>query len=146
MTRRSGAISALHALGESFMNATTLGFLSFLLTGGTIYLWYLRLRDVSVPKNRSGFAAAWLSGAALGIAAFSEGVGWIGGVPAAVGIFGGVFPVLLIAISPQKVADDAIAVGALLPDFTAIDEDGETFESSSLAGHPVLIKFFRGHW
>ena len=36
--------------------------------------------------------------------------------------------------------------GDTIPDFTALDEFGQTFDSSALAGHPVLIKFFRAHW
>jgi peroxiredoxin len=51
-----------------------------------------------------------------------------------------------IAIGDQKLADDAIQVGATIPAFTATDEHGHTFDSQSLAGHPVLIKFFRAHW
>ena len=53
---------------------------------------------------------------------------------------------LTFAIGGQFVGPDAIAVGATLPTFTAIDEHGETFDSLSLAGSPVLIKFFRGLW
>ena len=39
-----------------------------------------------------------------------------------------------------------IAVGDKIPDFQALDDNGEAFDSGSLSGGPVLFKFFRGHW
>jgi peroxiredoxin len=51
-----------------------------------------------------------------------------------------------VSISRQQLGDDAIAVGSTIPSFTATDEHGKIFDSQSLAGQPVLIKFFRGHW
>ena len=59
---------------------------------------------------------------------------------------GGMFFAFTVAIGKQKVGDRAIRVGDTIPDFTALDEFGQTFDSSALAGHPVLIKFFRAHW
>jgi hypothetical protein len=128
------------------MTATILGFLSFLLLAGSGFFWSRGMRNVSIPENRSGFVAAWLGAATLGIAAHSIGVGLLGGIPATLGVAGGLFLVLLIGISRQKVAVDAIAVGGSLPHFTARDEEDQIFDSSSLRGQPVLIKFFRGHW
>jgi cytochrome oxidase Cu insertion factor (SCO1/SenC/PrrC family) len=61
-------------------------------------------------------------------------------------VFASTFFLLTVAIGSQKVTDDAIEVGATIPSFTATDEHGQTFDSQSLAGHPALIKFFRGHW
>ena len=101
---------------------------------------------VRLPKNRSGFVAVWLCGLALGVAALAEGVGWLGGVPAVLAVVGGVVFMFTFAISRQKVAAATIAVGATLPDFSALDENGQSFKAASLAGHPALIKFFRGHW
>ncbi len=128
------------------MNATILGFASFLLIAGSLFLWSRGIRNVAIPKNRAGFVAAWVGAAALGIAAHANGVGWLGGIPATLGAFGGLFLILLVSISRQVAATDAIAVGGSLPHFEAIDEDGQTFDSASLEGHPVLIKFFRAHW
>jgi peroxiredoxin len=39
-----------------------------------------------------------------------------------------------------------VAVGAPILDFTAPDEHGRPFRLSSLAGRPILLKLFRGHW
>ena len=45
-----------------------------------------------------------------------------------------------------RVRIDHLQVGATIPAFDALDEHGERFDSASLEGHPVLIKFFRAHW
>ena len=128
------------------MNGTALAFLSLLLVVGAGALWFRAALGVRLPKNRSAFVAAWFCGALLGVTALTEGAGWIGGIPAVLGVIGGTFFTFTVLVSRQKVAAGAIAVGSTLPDFNATDENGETFKASSLAGQPVLIKFFRGHW
>lgn len=126
--------------------AAALGFAALLLVAGAGGLWFRRMYAVRLPENRSGFLAAWLGGALLAVAALAAGPGWIGGVPAVLAIVAASFFTLTVSISRQEVGEDVIRVGATLPGFTAIDENGETFDAASLAGHPVLIKFFRGHW
>ena len=128
------------------MNATGLGFAALLLPVAAGVVWFRAMGAVSLPANRSGFVAAWFGAAALGITALAMGPGWIGGVPAVLSIVGGTFFMFTVAISRQQVKADVIRVGATLPDFSALDENGERFDAASLAGHPVLIKFFRGHW
>ncbi len=128
------------------MNSIGLGHLAFGLVFGATILWFRALRHVQLPGNRSLFVAAWLAGVACGIMALVVGTGWLGGVPAVLAIIAGTFFPFSIAISRQRAAENVIRVGATLPDFEAPDENGEIFEASSLAGHPVLIKFFRGHW
>ena len=85
-------------------------------------------------------------GALSSLAALAQGAGWLGGVPASLAIFAGSLFVLVMAIGHQIASKGAIAVGSAIPEFSALDENGQTFEGSSLLGHPVLIKFFRGHW
>ena len=128
------------------MNGTALAILSLLLVVGAGALWFRAALGVRLPKNRSIFVAAWFCGALLGITALTRGTGWIGAIPAVLAIFGGSFLTFTVLISRQKVAAGVITVGSTLPDFSATDENGESFKASSLAGHPVLIKFFRGHW
>ena len=128
------------------MSSTALGFAALLLLVGSVVLWFRALGAVRIPENRSGFVTVWLAAGALGVAALVAGGGWVGGVPAVLAIVGAAFFCFTVSISRQDVAADVIAVGATLPDFTAIDENGQVFEASSLAGRPVLIKFFRGHW
>ena len=108
--------------------------------------WIAALKRVEIPENRGGFVAAWATAAGLGGFALVNEPGWIGGVPAGLGTFGACFVLFTIAIGKQRLGDGAIRVGASLPSFTAPDEHGQLFDSASLVGHPVLIKFFRGHW
>ena len=123
-----------------------LGFLALMLVVGAVALWFRRALGVRLPENRAGFVAAWLGGALLGVVALVQGVGWPDGIAAGLATFLGAFLCFLVGISAQKLAADGIGVGATLPDFSAPDENGETFELSSVAGKPLLLKFFRGHW
>ena len=128
------------------MNATVLGMSALILTLVSLVLWIRALRNVSLPENRSGYLIAFVLAGALGIATLSQSPGWLVGILAVFPIVVALFFSLTFAIGGQFTGPDAIAVGATLPTFTAIDEHGETFDSSDLAGNPVLIKFFRGHW
>lgn len=128
------------------MSDVTLGWIAVAILAGSILLWIRAIRRVAIPENRAGFVLAWLAAAGLGITALLGSPGWIGGIPAGLAVLGGTFLLFTIAISAQKLDADAIAVGDTLPAFTATDEHGQLFDSASLAGHPTLIKFFRGHW
>ena len=128
------------------MTDTLLGFASAAVIAISVALWVRAFQRVAVPENRGVFITAWIVAAALGITALFGEPGWLGGIPAGFSIFAAAFFLGAVAIGGQKVGDDAIQVGGTIPDFTATDEHGQTFNSQSLAGHPVLIKFFRGHW
>ncbi len=128
------------------MSTTALGILAFLMLAGSMAIWFRKIQTVQIPENRGAFVASWAIAGLLGVTALVQGVGWIGGIPAGIAAVVGIFFTLLFLISTQKVGSDAIQVGARLPTFNALDEHGETFESSSIAGKPVLLKFFRGHW
>jgi hypothetical protein len=128
------------------MYPDVLGVLALLLVAGSMALWFRRIQRVEVPTDRRGWVASWLVGAALGVAALGSGAGWVGGVPAALAVLAGVFFSVLVAVSAQRTAADAIRVGEMLRDFTALDDRGEPFSIASTAGRPLLLKFFRGHW
>ena len=128
------------------MTDTYLGLASLVVVAASTALWIRALRRVKIPKNRGGFVAAWVVAAGLGVTALAGEPGWLGGIPAGIAVFASTFFLLTVAVGGQKVAGDAIRVGATIPPFAATDEHGQTFDSESLAGHPVLIKFFRGHW
>ena len=128
------------------MSANILGLSAFLLVAGSMSLWFVRIRRVDIPRDRRGFVASWLLGAGLGIFALTEGAGWLGGIPAFIAALAGIVFSALVYISPQKLADDAVRVGERLRDFTAFDENGNEFRIASVAGKPLLLKFFRGHW
>jgi len=123
-----------------------LGSIAAALVSGAGVLWFRAIFAVRIPEDRRGFVAVWIAGGTLGVAALAGDAGWAGGVPAAVAILGAAFFLFTVAISRQQAAPDVIEVGALLPAFSAPDENGATFDSSSLTGTPTLLKFFRGHW
>jgi hypothetical protein len=101
---------------------------------------------VRLPASRTPFVVAWLGGALLGAVALTGGAGWIGGIAAALAVAAGATLSLLVAISGQAAAADAIRVGESLRPFTALDDRGEPYGLTGMSGHPVLLKFFRGHW
>lgn len=123
-----------------------LAFIALALAVGGAALWNYRIGQVAIPENRTLFVLLFLGAAALGLAALVRGAGWLGGAAAVLAIgIGGLLPAT-IAISPQQVTADAIRVGDTIPRFTALDGQGDLFDSRSLNGHLVLIKFFRAHW
>jgi len=128
-------------MGDFFLALTSLCISVF-----SMRLWSLSIKRVEIPQNRNRFVTAWAAAAGLGIVALLGEPGWLGGTLAALGTFSSLFLLFTIAISRQKVGPEAIQVGSTIPVFSAIDENGDPFHSQSLAGHPVLIKFFRAHW
>ncbi len=128
------------------MAGTPLALLGLAIVVGSAALWFRRMYQVRIPRNRTPFIVVWLSGGALGLIALFQGTGWIGGTAAVLAIGFAAFVMFTVSISRQILAEGAIRVGARLPAVLAPDENGESFELSSLAGRPVLLKFFRGHW
>lgn len=121
--------------------------IGFGLALATIARWAMLLFAVSIPKNRSVFIALMLLSGALGMAALTLGTGsWLGNIAAGLAIFAGVFFLLTVAIGKQTGGPGVFQVGSVLPSFTAPDENNQLFDSSSLSGQPILLKFFRGHW
>lgn len=128
------------------MNGTALG-LASLATAVANAAWFFgRVQRVALPQNRVAHDALWAVALALGVAAFANGAGWLGGAGAALGGLLGAAMLLLRLGSPQAKNTPAVAVGGAILDFTAPDENGAPFALSSLAGTPFLLKFFRGHW
>ncbi len=123
-----------------------LGFAALALVAGSMVLWFSRMKAVDIPKDRTPFVVAWAAGALLGLAALVSEPGWLGGGAAGIATLAGTLFTVLVGISRQRVALGAIRVGSALPEFDAPDQHGETFSSAALAGAPVLLKFFRGHW
>jgi len=128
------------------MTGATLALLALLVVVGSGVFWFRLASRLALPKDRRGFLALWLVGLALGIAALGQGAGGIGTAAAIAAVVGAGFFLFTVSISRQVVGAEAITVGAKLPEVTAPDENGEPFSLASLAGGPVLLKFFRGHW
>lgn len=123
------------------------GLAAFALAAGTVALWFYLTRQVNLPDDRTLFVIAFLSAVALAITAYVKGTSLLGGIPPALAIVIGLFLPFTIAVSPQTLdTAKVIQVGDTIPAFTALDGHGETFDSASLNGHLVLIKFFRAHW
>ena len=128
------------------MLPTTLGFASLVVAVVSAGLWFRAIRRVDIPEDRTPFIAAWGLAAVLGAAALLGSPNRLGRIPAIFGLgTAGVFS-FTVAISRQRLGEDAIRVGDKIPAFSAIDEFGQGFDSGSLSGHLVLIKFFRAHW
>ncbi|MFT7245655.1 MAG: hypothetical protein ACI82A_003026 [Candidatus Azotimanducaceae bacterium] len=125
---------------------TSLGFVALAMAVGLVLFWFRQVNLVALPQDTTLFVAAFVAVAVLGIATFIVGTRWFGGIPAVGAIIVGAFMTGTVYISPQKVADNPVKVGDLIPQFVALNDDGERFNSSDLTGKPTLIKFFRGHW
>ena len=132
--------------GETKKLGTTLGFSAFSVAAVTVALWFRQINQVDIPENRATFVIFFLTAAALGVSAFVARTRWFGGVPAVLAIIPGLFFPFSVAISPQDVVENGIRVGATIPHFKAVDDKGRVFDSASLRGQTVLMKFFRGHW
>ena len=128
------------------VNGLPVALLGLALAVGSGALWFRLAMAVRLPANRGAFVAVWVAALALGVVALTQGGGWATNVPAAIAILGGAFFLFTFAISKQKGGSGALQVGSPVPDFEAPDENDELFRFSSLAGQPVLLKFFRGHW
>jgi cytochrome oxidase Cu insertion factor (SCO1/SenC/PrrC family) len=107
-------------------------------------VWAWLAFTVRIPANRMPFIAAWSGGAMLGVIALvqsgSSAAAWV-----ATGI-GGSLVFLALTGGQRATAPASVRVGDRLPSFTASDEHGQPFDIRSLAGSPLLLKFFRGHW
>lgn len=123
-----------------------MGAAAFLLSPGTLALRVRGIHTLSLPVNRIGFVASWSAAAVLSVSALFGGPGWVGGVLATLGLVPALFLLFTIAISAQRVAPEAIRTGWTIPYFSALDEHGNRFDSVALAGNPILLEFFRGHW
>ena len=128
------------------MNPLLLPIVAACLVGGSTLLFFRAAFSLRLQRDRTPYVVAWVVGALLGLVALSQGGGWLPGLLAGLATLVGSLFTVLVGISAQQVAADAITVGAPLPAFSAADEHGGTFSSASLEGKPVLMKFFRGHW
>ncbi|MEM6705199.1 MAG: hypothetical protein AAF690_20935 [Acidobacteriota bacterium] len=125
---------------------TALGLLALGIAAATLSVWVLLIRRVAIPENRGIFLFLCGLTAALAVGAFVRRTRWYGGIAAVLALAGSALFSFTVAISGQEVAPNSIRVGETIPQFTALLEDGDTFDSTSLRGQLVLLKFFRAHW
>lgn len=82
----------------------------------------------------------------LAISGFFQHPGIVGYVIGALAIVPAALFLLGTSTSSLPALQPAVSVGAIAPDFSAVDADGRAFRLSDLRGSPVLLKFFRGYW
>lgn len=132
---------------NSMKAGTKIGLFAAVLAASTAWYWFQLTRQVALPEDRTGFVVAFLSCVFLGVMAFVKRTSWLGAIPPVFAIVVGLFLPATMMISEQVVARDvAIDVGETMPRFKSVDDRGAQFDSRSLNGHLVLIKFFRAHW
>lgn len=126
---------------------TKLGFFALAFAMGTTVFWFYLTSKAALPNDRTGFVIAWLIAVSTAVFAYNKGTSLMGGIPPAFAILVSCFLVFTIYISPQEVEEmKVIKVGDNIPRFKALDDRSNAFDSRSLNGHLVLIKFFRAHW
>lgn len=120
----------------------SLGPIALIIVLVTTGLWFRRALQVAIPRNPAAFALGWGIGGGLGLFALIAAGG--GAAAWATGL--GCLFLYFVTTGAQRAGDNMVRVGDMIPAFTATDADGNPFDSRQLAGKPVLIKFFRGHW
>lgn len=130
----------------TIMNGSIFGFVAATLVFIEGVYWLVLMQRVRIPKDRRAFVAVSGLAALLGITAFILDTGVAGGTAAGLAVAGGVAFLALSGASGQPAVTPAVAVGGLVIDFSATDDEGRPFDLASLRGTPFLLKFFRGHW
>ena len=128
------------------MTAFSLACVSFALLAGFVASWMMMIKRVQVENGRwlhRLLVGAMMLTAAL---AFAKGVELFGGILAGVALGVSIVFVVLSSLARQSGQTPAISVGQPMLAFSAPDENGDIFDSASLSGKPILLKFFRGHW
>ena len=128
------------------MNGSVLGMLAVVSVFGPGIRWLQLMSRVRLPRDARGYVVANALGAACGLAAPFAGASALACVAGAVAALGGLLFLGLLAASGQRSDPPAVRVGGPIFDFVAADDAGHPFDLASLRGHPVLLKFFRGHW
>ncbi|MBW2243643.1 MAG: hypothetical protein JRH01_16795 [Deltaproteobacteria bacterium] len=128
------------------MSATPLALLGAALLGGALFFWFRMMNDVALEGRRWIPLSMVGASVLLAIATFSGDAGLLANILAGTTAALGAGFLFLAVLSPQSKQRPAIELGNPLPDFAAPDENGQPFAISSVAGKPILLKFFRGHW
>lgn len=120
-----------------------IGLIGFVIVVAAAARWFWRAWNVDLPKTPRTFQSLLLIGLICGAVSLYMGfddvfAGWAIGVA--------VVLIFLTATGAQRVDGEMIEVGDKVPAFSGVDDQGDAFDSASMNGSPVLLKFFRGHW
>jgi len=127
-------------------NATLISMVAIAISVITTGAWFRAAYRVAIPDKRAAFLIFWVLSAVLGVASFyAAGVTGTSQTLGTVATLIGVSLLILYSLGGQR-SEQAISVGDQIPQFSALDGTGQTFDSVSLSGTPLLLKFFRGHW
>lgn len=118
------------------------GLIGLVIIALTTLTWFTLAWRVSIPRSTLAFKLGWGAGLLLGIVAVvvepDDAL-----APWTIAL--GVMFLYLVSTGAQR-AQQGVEVGDVLPAFSATTDSEELFDSASLAGSRVLLKFFRGHW
>jgi hypothetical protein len=128
------------------MTGAILGFLALALMAQAGFLWLRLIREVRVGERRPWVLFIVLAAIGLGVLAFANRPGVLGGSAAGLALGLGALFLALQGLGRQARRTPAVALGRPILDFTAPDAEGHPFALASLRGRPLLLKFFRGHW
>jgi hypothetical protein len=118
----------------------------FLIVIGAWATWWAKIRALTIPRNPIVYQCAVALGGVLALWGLLRGSGPLGNALAVLALVGSVFFLVTAAMRRLPDAPAAAVVGAPFLEFSTLDEDGNQFALSSMAGRPFLLKFFRGHW
>ena len=120
-----------------------IGLIGLLIVLASTARWFWRAWQVDIPKSPRNFQMLLLTGLLCGAISLYLGFN----DPAASWAIGvAVVLIFLTATGAQRVDGEMVEVGDKIPSFSGFDDQGKPFDSSSLAGQRILLKFFRGHW
>ena len=126
-----------------------IGFTTVMLS---IVTYFRTIPRGKVPKKVGGFAAKLIFGvtlSAIGLYLGLAGEGTSGllvYIPAALGLFLGLFILWVLTQRKTPLGDIKVSVGDKVLPFSATTSQATTFDSAELSGQRVLLKFFRGGW
>lgn len=128
------------------MSAMALALVSFSFMIAFVLTWQVLIRRVRIGSGQSKLHILVGLSSLFAIGTFVRTPDTLAAVLAGTSLLVcGIF-VFLSSLAGQSKQMPSVTVGEPIPVFSALDQDGTPFSFASLRGHPVLIKFFRGHW
>ena len=129
-----------------FADALVIAGLGLVILVITTALWFRLTAKVAIPNNRTAFVMLWGLAAVLGVCSFfGVNPGWLSSILGILASLGGAVLLILYLLRKQGVGE-SISVGNKIPAFSGVNEHGMEFDSSSMSGAPIMLKFFRGQW